>query len=166
MSALPSSVYANPTTPCFELASSSVPVPLTLIPAGPVVVDLNDTVNLTPTPAYPVVAGAEYDVQLIGYWELAGGPITLTAGDYAQVLVSFGTIGAEPQFGLESVNVQLYPDNSPVWGANQKFSFDLRKRVVCGTTLSNVVIECSLFATGPYPVASVTVTRVDIVRVA
>ena len=166
MSALPSSVYANTTTPCFELAGAFIPVPLTLTPAGPTVVPANDSVTFTVTPAYPIEAGAEYDVQLIGYWETAGGSITVSSGDYVEVLVQFGIEGGEPEFGLETLDSLIYPDAIPVWGANEKFPFSLRKRVVCGATLSNLSVSASFFAASTYPAVSVEITRLDIVRVA
>lgn len=148
-------------------ATGPIPPPTTIVlsPIGTTVVPLNSSVQFTPTPPYPIVSGAEYDIQITGYWSVGAGTITPASTDYAHVYTFFGT-APYPASTVYTVEDFQYPGfvNRP-WTASSDIPFYIRQRVLSNGNVPNIYLLAFLDGIGTYPTVSVTFLLVDIVRV-
>ena len=143
------------------------PVPTQLSVTSPTTITLNALpTTLTVTP-YALITGAEYDIQITGYWSVGAGVVTPGTLDYAQVRVEVGS-GPSPSFYDKIIDVNVYPGyaNNP-WTSASIQPFQQRARVK-GANIATLTALASFNGTGTYPagVVDLYITTLDIVRVA
>lgn len=144
------------------------PIPDSVAVTNPTTITLNaPPTTLTLTPAYTLVANAEYDIQCTGYWSVPVGVVTPATLDYAQVRVEIGT-GISPGFYDKIIEINTYPafPENP-WTSGSPQPFQARARVK-GANLPTLTVTASFNGTGTYPggVVDLFITTLDIVRVA
>lgn len=132
------------------LASASLPV----APGSPATFTVSSTL-------FPLVAGAEYDVQCNGYWAVAAA--APQPGDKAQIRLAVGS-AISPGFYNFTYDDDQYPHfTEDPWGNGQIRPFKIRARMI-SNGIPSLILQASITGTGAYSVDA-DITTLDIVRV-
>jgi len=140
------------------------PVPSsTTLDASTKSVAISSPANFTvSSPLFPLVNGAEYDVQCSGFWSITSA--APQPKDFAEILLAVGS-GTSPGYYNFSCSDYQFPNFSEdPWTANSTRPFKLRARML-SNGIPAMTLEAGLYGTGTYGSISATITTLDIVRV-
>lgn len=118
------------------------------------------------SPLFPLVAGAEYDVQCNGYWTFGAGN-TVVAQDYTEISLSVGAGTAPGYLNFTATDYQYPNFSEDPWTANSFRPFKIRARMI-SNGIPAMVLQAAVYTpagTGAYPALQATITTLDIVRV-